>query len=55
MKLGEREWILSVFFFKKSSNFTTELKRSSLSMRWRQRLGIWQGDVKVVQKLRFGG
>lgn len=54
-EIGER----GVFFFffvslkqeeeKKKKNFATELKGSSLSMRWRQRLGVWQGDVKVVQ------
>lgn len=44
-----------IWFKKKNkSKFTTELKRSSLSMRWRQRLGVWQGDAQAVQKLRFG-
>lgn len=34
---------------KKKSNLT-KLKRSSLSMRWSQRLGVWQGNAEAVQE-----
>lgn len=50
MKLGERGWILSGLRKGKKKSNLMKLKRSSLSMRWRQRLGVWQGDAEAVQE-----
>lgn len=39
-----------VDFEEEKRNDFTKLKRSGLSMRWRQRLGVWQGDEEAVQE-----